>query len=134
MANDVLKAPDTDISSLIGGIINDGQELLKQQFALLKTEVQDDVRGAAEVTASLAIGAVTIFLGLGLFCFMLVHLLFTLTGWPLWVCFGVVGALVTVIGGVLVGRVWPRVREFRPLPQTEKALEENLQWKTQPQK
>jgi len=48
---------DTSMTSLVRGIIDDAQELIKQQFALFKAEVREDSRKTQEATTILGTGA-----------------------------------------------------------------------------
>jgi protein-S-isoprenylcysteine O-methyltransferase Ste14 len=134
MANDLQTSPEHgSLTSLLTGIVNDAQELFKQQLALFKTEVQEDMRKTREAATSLALGAVVALIGVILLCFMLVHLLHAVTDpqWPLWACYGTVGGAVVVIGAVLLGLAYARFKSFNPLPdKTAAALQENLEWKT----
>ena len=48
---DLSAAPNggtTSLTALVAGIVNDAQELLKQQVALLKHDVRQDIRQAKE--------------------------------------------------------------------------------------
>jgi protein-S-isoprenylcysteine O-methyltransferase Ste14 len=134
MASELQTGSDNGtLTSLLTGIVNDAQELFKQQLALFKTEVQEDMRKTREAAASLALGAVVALLGVVLLCFMLVHLLHEVTNpqWPLWACFGLVGVVVVVIGAGLLAWAYNRFKSFNPLPdKTAAALQENLEWKT----
>lgn len=122
------------ISSLISGILDDFQELIKQHLALLKAEVKEDVRQAGRSAQAFAIGGVAVFLGAILLSFMLVHLL----AWllqpylgesALWVCFGIVGAIVSAGGGYYLYRGQRRLDRVNPLPEKSlEALEEDAEW------
>jgi hypothetical protein len=62
-------APDSaqhsgaSITGLVTGIINDAQELIKQQVALLRHEVREDFRKTRDATLSLGAGAAVALLG-----------------------------------------------------------------------
>jgi pheromone shutdown protein TraB len=134
MASDLRTGSDNGtLTSLVTGIVNDAQELFKQQLALFKTEVREDLRKTREAATSLALGAVVLLIGAVLLCLMLVHLLHAVTDpqWPLWACYATVGGAVVAIGAVLVGLAYARFKSFNPLPdETAAALQENLEWKT----
>lgn len=122
------------VTSLVAGIVSDAQELLKQQFALLKHDIRADIRQAREATISVAIGGAIAALGPVLLCFMLVHFLHWLVpAVPLWGWFGIVGAAVTVLGVILIYAGVRRFTESNPLQEnTLEAMRENLQWTTKP--
>jgi len=127
-------AGETSVTSLVTGIVNDAQELLKQQVALLKHDIRSDIRQAKEALTSLAVGGATAALGAILLSFMLVHLLYWLVpAVPLWGWFGIVGAAVTIIGAILIYAGVRRMTELNPLPEnTVEAMRENLRWTTRP--
>jgi len=130
-------APDggtTSLTALVAGIVNDAQELIKQQVALLKHDVRQDIRQAKEALASVAIGGAIAALGAVLLAFMLVHLLFWLVpAVPLWGWFGIVGGAVAVLGVILIYTGVRRFTEMQPLPDTTvEALRENLRWTARP--
>jgi hypothetical protein len=135
MANDLQTSSDTSVVSLVTGIINDAQELFKQQLALFKYEVREDLRKSREAALSLAIGAGIAFVGVVLLCFMLVHLMH----WaipaaggpvvPLWVCYATIGGVLTLLGGALIYAGKKKFDSFNPLPdQSVEAIKENMQW------
>jgi len=121
------------LTSLLTGIVNDAQELFKQQLALFKSEVQQDIRKSREALTSLALGAIVGLIGAVLLCLMLVHLLHETTDphWPLWACYAAVGGPIAVLGAVLIGWGYTKFQSFNPLPdETAAALQENIEWKT----
>jgi len=134
MAANLQTSPETSLSSLLTGIFHDLQDLIKQQLALFKHEVGDDVRKVREASTSLAVGLGTLFVAVILFCLMLVHLLsWAVVSMPLWACYGVVALGMGVLGG---GMTWWALQQFHdinPLPeQSVAALKENLEWPNNP--
>jgi len=134
MATNVQSDHDVSLTSLVTGIVNDAQELMKQQFALFQAEVKEDMRKTGEAGTALGVGAAVTLVGSILLCFMLVHLLYwAFPNVQLWVWFAVVGGAVTLVGAGLIFAALAKFRSFNPLPdKTVKALEENLEWKTTP--
>jgi hypothetical protein len=132
MANDLRTAPEPSMTSLVSGIINDAQDLLKQQVSLLKQELREDVRKTKEAALSLALG-----LGIGLIgALLLGQMLSLVLNWavpslPLWACYGIVGGLLTALAGGMLWAGTKKFQSFNPLPeQSVQALKENLTWKT----
>jgi len=120
------------VTSLVGGILNDAQELMKQQLALVRREIQDDIRKTKEGVVSLALGAGAAALAGILLCLTAVYLLnWAFPELPLWGCYAIVTGIVTALSGALLLAGKKRFDTFNPLPdQSLQGLKENLQWKT----
>ena len=120
------------MTSLVGGIINDAQELVTQQLALFRTEIRAEVRKAQEAAIMLAIGIGVLLIGVLILELMLPLLLNWL--WPavpLWACFAIIGGIHTVAGIILLAVAIKRFRAVHAVPeQSVDALRENLQWTT----
>ena len=137
MTTDVHTSPEPKLTSLVTGIINDVQDLLKQQLTLFREEVKNDVRKTKEAVLSLSVGIGILAVG-GLFlCLTLVHLIH----WaapdvlPLWLCYGIVAGLFLLGGGALLYAGKRKLSSFNPLPdQSVGALKENVQWLMNPRK
>jgi uncharacterized membrane protein YebE (DUF533 family) len=124
---------NTTMTGLVRGIIDDAQELIKQQFALFKAEVREDSRKTTEATTTLGMGALLAFVGVLVLSFALAHLLAWATETHLWVWYLVVGGVTAAIGGALAYAGYEKFRSFNPLPdKTAKALSENLTWPKNP--
>jgi len=134
MATQVQSGSDVSVTSLVSGIVTDAQELMKQQFALFKAEVKEDMRKTSEATTSLVIGLTATLVGTIVLCFGVAHLLHL--QWPaadVGVWYAVVGGVVTAVGLGLAFAAYQKFRSFNPLPdKTAEALKENLEWKTKP--
>jgi uncharacterized membrane protein YqjE len=129
MAINLQTGSEPSVTSIVSGIINDFQELIKQQLDLFKTEVAADVQKTKEGAVALSVGLGALFLGCALLCVMLVHLLASLV--PLWVSYLLVGGGVTVVGAGLTIFGWKQFQSVSA-DQSVKALQENLEWKTKP--
>jgi hypothetical protein len=64
MTNQV-QSGEPSVTSLVTGILGDAQELIKQQIALVRTEVHDDLRRTKEAV-SMVIRLGIVCLGVGL--------------------------------------------------------------------
>ena len=116
------------MSGLVTGIINDAQQLIRQELALARREMQEELTKAKTAAVSMAAGAGLTALGGVLFAFMFVYLL-ALTSIPLWGCFAIVaGAISAVgIGLLLAGRTKATEVSLIP-PQTAQTIKENVEW------
>lgn len=124
---------DPSITALVTGIINDGQELMRQQLALFKSELRHDLTRAQEAGTILAIGGATMALGGVVLALMLAHLLNWALETPTWAGFGLVGGALTVLGLVLFMLGRNKLAALNPLPdETVRAVKESVQWLKNP--
>jgi hypothetical protein len=132
MATDLKSTQEPSVTALVSGIISDAEELFKQQFELLKHEVRDDFRKTKEAGLTLGLGGALGLLG----AFLLVQMLVLFTqwlvpAWPLWVCFGIWGALIFLGGTILFLYGKCTLDSVDPLPaKSAQVLKENMQWIT----
>jgi len=135
MATNLQTSSEPSLTSLVSGIVNDFQELIKQQLALFKAEVSSDIRKTREASVTLVAGVVALLFGAGLLCLMLVHLLEYAFAphLPLWACYLIVGGVVFAFGAGLTAVGWKQFHSFNPLhSESVDAMKENLEWKTKP--
>lgn len=117
------------MSSLVGGIVQDAQQLIRQEMRLARQELQQELDKAK--TAAVSFGAAVVVLALGaiLLCFMLVYLLSEMAGLPWWASFAIVGGGLAVVGGILLAVAKNQASEVRLMPrQTVETMRENVQW------
>jgi uncharacterized membrane protein HdeD (DUF308 family) len=116
-------------STLISGALNDVRELFRQEIALAKYEVRQEIRKAVAALIALAAGAVV----------LLFAALFVLTGvargfaslvnWPLWAGFFIVGGVLAIVGIVLLVSARSRIRTLNVVPpQTTQTVKEDVEW------
>jgi len=140
MATEVHNPPEQSFASLVSGIVNDGQDLIKQQLLLTRREIEIDLRKTQETALLWVVGMGVMFMGALPLCLMLSHLIHWLASppgtdpaqLPLWVCHGLVGAVLVGIGFCLVQGGKKKLRNLHPLDQTTEALKENMQWLSTP--
>src|SRR5437870_2074343 len=102
MDNGSHHSSEPSLTALLGGIINDAKDLLVQEVALTKLEVQDELRKAKTAAIALGIGIGVVAAGGMLLMLMLVQMLAAFTEMPLWGCYGLVGSGLVVLGAVLL--------------------------------
>jgi len=73
MANGSPHTIEPSVRALLGGMVNDAKELLVEEVALLKLEVQDKLRRAKTAAMTLGIGIGVVAGGAMLLMLMLVH-------------------------------------------------------------
>src|ERR1035438_8043308 len=95
-------AEPPSVAALVGGILADGQKLVRQEVALARREIAETADEAKTGVALLSSALAVCTVGGVLVGFMLVKLLhqFLLPNHE-WACFAIVGGVVALVGGVL---------------------------------
>ena len=117
---------------MLGGIVIDKQDLLMRHVGLTNLEVRDELRKALTAAMGLGIGLGIVASGGMLLMLMLVQGLAVFTVAPLWVCYGIGGSALLILGGVVlaVGRTKTEKRELVPQGPVER-INERAQWLTE---
>jgi len=124
---------ESTVTSLLSGIVNDAQELIKQQLLLFKHELKDDVTRAQELLPSLGAGVAVAVAAIFLLGLTLAHLLnWTFTALPLWGCYAIVTALFGVVGVALLFFAKKQLESLPMSHQAAEATKENVEWLTKP--
>jgi len=117
------------LAQLLSGLVSDAKQLLRQEVALAKHEIQEEVRKTKVAALSLGVGIGIAALGGLLLIIMLVHLLNALTDLPLWACYGIVGGVCALVGVVLLYMGKNQIARIDMVPQqTVETMKENVQW------
>jgi hypothetical protein len=116
------------LAALLGGIMKDAKDLLVQELTLAKLEGHDELRQIKTAALSLGIGVGVAAVGGILLSVMLVQVLAAYTDIPLWGCYGIVGSVFGVLGGVLLALGKHKIEEIGVMPQTMETMKENAQW------
>ncbi len=131
MDNGLPHLSEPSFVSLVRGIASDAKDLLMQEAALTKLEVQCELRKAKTTAITLGIGIGVFAAGAMLLMLMLVHMLAALTVVPLWGCYGIVGSILFVLGGILLAAGKTKAEAVDVLPQsTVERMKESAQWLT----
>ncbi len=132
MDNGSQHASEPSVAALVGGIVNDVKDLLVQELALTKLEVQDTLRHAKTAAITLGLGIGVVAIGGMLLMLMLVQVLVAYTAIPLWGCYGIVGGVLVVLAGVLLAIGKRQAEALDVVPQrTLETIKENVQWLTE---
>jgi len=125
-------------ASLVQGIVGDIGELIKHEVRYARAEFQSDLAKMKTGAAILLVGAAAGFVGLVLVALMAVYGLHTSTlpadaeiakGLPLWAAYGIVGAVLIVIGGILGWAGIDRLGRVNPLPdKTLEKVQKDVSW------
>jgi uncharacterized membrane protein YqjE len=135
MATDLQHGTEPSMTDLVKGIIDDVQVLTRQQFDLLKHELQEDLSKTRQAAMPMLAGLGVLLIG----ALLLGATLGLLLEWafrphlPLWGAFGIVTAVFAAAGLGLFFAGQKKFQTFNPLPdRTLDALKENVQCLTNP--
>jgi len=123
------------MSSLMADIVGDVEKLIGQQLALLRREIQEDIRQAYTALGMVAVGgAVVLIAGIAL-TFAIVYAVKAASGWSDASCFTLVGSCLAAIGGLVLYGGIQMFASINPVPtRSMEALQENVQCLTTPPK
>jgi hypothetical protein len=113
---------------LVGDLLKDLRLLLRQEVALARAEVREELGRviSAAALAAIAVGTLSI---AGLWLLIAVTRgIATVFNWPVAAVYAGVGAVIGIIGVVLAAVAWRQVRTLRVLPKTRETLRENTPW------
>jgi hypothetical protein len=117
------------LAQLVSALVSDAKVLLRQEVALAKHEIHEEVRKSKVALTSLGAGIGLAALGGLLLVVMLVHFLNSLTEMPLWMCYGIVGGVCAIAGSVLVYMGKKQMAHIEVVPQqTVETMKENVRW------
>lgn len=129
MADRIPADTSPSVASLLGGIANDLQTLIRQEVTLAKAEFVREWDKAKAAAGAMAIGAAVLALG-GLFlCLTVVAVFREVVGLPWWASFLIVGGVFTGLGAVLFFTGRNKAAQVHVVPpQTAETMRENVQW------
>lgn len=117
------------LMDLVGGILDDARALMRQEAQLFKDEVKLELSKAGRAASGFGVGAVLGGVGALFLLLMLVHGLNDWFEWPLWVCYGLVGAAITGSGIALIVRARSLADSVHTTPRRSlHTMKENVQW------
>ena len=116
------------IPSLIRSVLNDARELIREELALAKAELREEVSAARRVAIVFTSAALLALLGLVLLSVALGGAVADLFNLPTWAGLGIVSVIMTVAAFVLVNRGRAQLTNIRGLPKTQETLRENITW------
>ncbi len=118
------------IARIVSAIADDAQNLVRQQIAMFRAEVKQDIRTARTAALQLAVALGVGLIGITLLAFMAAYgLAAAFVQIPLWACFGIVGASV-LVASCVVFYLGIQKLEFVGPAKSMDAVKENIQWLT----
>ena len=116
------------IPSLIRSVLNDARELIREELALAKAELREEVSAGRRVAAAFVAAALLALLGLVLLSVALGGAVADLFDLPTWAGLGIVAVIMAAAAFVVANRGRAQLANIRGLPKTQETLRENLTW------
>jgi uncharacterized membrane protein YqjE len=118
---------DRSLADVLQDIIRNVQEIVRSEVRLAKTEIKQETVKAKSAATLLGAGAITAL-------FAILFLLLTAASSlalivPVWAATLIVGAVLALIGSVLVSAGMKRFKKVHPVPEkAAAAIKENFEW------
>ena len=111
---------------LVGDLLRDVRTLMRQETALVRAEIREEIGQAVVALAVLAVAAGTLGLA-GLWMLVAVTRgIAYLFNWPLAAVYAAVGVALGIVGLVLLAIAWHQLRTLEMLPKTRETLRERI--------
>jgi len=117
----------SSIGRTVRDIIGNAQEIIRSEVQLAKTEIMEEIRGAAKAAAFYAAAGICALFALGLILWACVYGLLYIV--PLWLAALIVGLAMAVIGGIAFYMARKEVQRLSfKAEQTIATAKENVRW------
>lgn len=116
------------ISGMIRSVLDDARELIREEIAVARAEVREEMSAAQTVGVAFGAAAVAGITALVLFCAALGGAIADLFNWPTWAGLGVVALLLGAAAFMAVRYGQGQLTKIRALPKTTSSLRENIAW------
>lgn len=121
--------PQESIRGLIRGILSDIRTLIREEIALARVEMREQVGRARAAAVSFGIAAGALVFG-GIFLLVAIAMgIANLLNWPTWTGFLIVAVLLSIVGVVTLSSGRRQIRTVHAVPEeTVTTLKENSEW------
>ena len=120
---------DTSVSQLLSGIVGDAQTLVRQEIALARQEIREEIDEAKSAGIKFGIAGAVLAIGGLLLVLTLAQGIADLLNWPVWAGYGLVGLVLAIVGYVMLSSAQKQIKEVKPVPEkTVETLKENVEW------
>ncbi len=123
-----MAAQDQSIVDLLKTALSDGQELVRSELALAKTELRHEISRIQIGIGAFAGAAVAALVALMLLAATIAWGISEGLGWPVWAGFATVTLLMMIVAAVLASVGRRRFSQQQTMPLTVDTLKENAKW------
>jgi integral membrane sensor domain MASE1 len=116
------------IAELIRSVLDDTRVLIREELALARAEIREEVSTVKSAAAAFAGALLTAAIGAILLAVSIGGAIAYFLNWPAWAGYGLVAVLLLAAGYLLVRYGRDRLARIRALPQTTATVKENVAW------
>ena len=113
---------DTSIAQLIADLVNDVRTLIRQELALARAELREELGRVLRAAALLAVALGTLAVGCLWLLVALTRAIAAVFIWPLAIVYALVGGILALVAIVLLAVAWGQIRGLRLVPKTRDTL------------
>jgi hypothetical protein len=116
---------------LIRGILQDAVTLVSKEVTAARLEIREELDKVKSAGLLMGFGGGAVVVGTILLCFMAVHLIQSLTGLQLWICYAIVGIVLIMLGGTFLFSAKRRAARTSLVPaRSVENVKEDARWIT----
>jgi hypothetical protein len=120
---------DESIGGILRGVLMDLRTLVREEIALARVEIREQLGRAQGAAISFGIAAVSLAFGATFLLIALATGIADALDWPVWAGFLIVAALLSLIGAVTFASGRKQIQQVNPVPaETVSTLKENSAW------
>jgi Putative Actinobacterial Holin-X, holin superfamily III len=125
----VYEDPQNDsITHTIGRLVDDVRDLFREEMALVRAELRQEVGAFGAAAARMGFGAVAGAFALAFLLLGLAQGFAALVGWPAWGGYFAMAVVLGVITGVALMSGRRKLGDIQPVPQTVASIKETKEW------
>lgn len=117
---------DASVGELVRGALADTRELFREEIALARAEIREEMGKVAGAAVGFGVAAVALLFAAGCVVAALSLGIAALFEWPAWSGFAIVAVLLALVGAIGYAAGRGAVTNVRPLPRTVHTLKENV--------
>jgi hypothetical protein len=123
-----LEDPREPVTHLIQNVVDDLRELFREEVALARAEVREEVSAWSSAAISMAGGAAVAAVGALLILLGIAQGIAMAFGWPAWGGYLLVGILLGICGAFALSLGRRRTKTIATLPRTTQTVKETTEW------
>jgi uncharacterized membrane protein YbjE (DUF340 family) len=116
------------ITHLIQNVVDDLRDLFREEVALARAEVREEVSAWSSAAVSMAAGAAVAGVGALLVLLGIAQGIALMFGWPAWGGYLLVGILLAIGGTIALMAGRRRTKTIATLPRTTQTVKETSEW------